>query len=144
MKNIIDLHGNNKQYKVCLINLITLMCLSILSIISFPICFLLSFSYISSHIIILKFFIILIFVIHSWNWLLIAYFVGFCCSLTQSCWTICNPMDCSMPSFSVLHHLPEFSQSHVHWVSDAIQPSHPLTSPYPLAFNLSQHQGLFQ
>ena len=65
-------------------------------------------------------------------------------SITQSCQTLCNPMDCSMPGFSVHHHLPELAQTHVHWVSDAIQPFHPLLSPSPPAFNLSQHQGLFQ
>ena len=53
-------------------------------------------------------------------------------------------MDCSMPGFPVLHHLPEFAQTRVHWVGDAIQPSHPLLSSYPPALNLSQHQGLFQ
>ena len=53
-------------------------------------------------------------------------------------------MDCSMPGFPVLHYLPEFAQTHVHWVSDAIQPSHPLLSPSPPAFSLSQHRGLFQ
>ena len=53
-------------------------------------------------------------------------------------------MDCSTPGFSVHHQLPEFAQNHVHWVGDAIQPSHPLSSAYPLALNLSQHQGLFQ
>ena len=53
-------------------------------------------------------------------------------------------MDCSMPGFSVHHQLPEFTQTHVHWVGDAIQPSHSLSSPSPPAFNLSQHQGLFQ
>ena len=53
-------------------------------------------------------------------------------------------MDRSMPGFPVLHHLPEFIQTHVHWVGDAIQPSHPLSSPSPPAFNLSQHQSLFQ
>ena len=51
-----------------------------------------------------------------------------------------SPMDCSTPGFLVLHHLPELAQTHVHWVSDAIQPSHPLSSPSPPAFNLSQHQ----
>ena len=56
---------------------------------------------------------------------------------------ICDTMDCSMQSFLVLHHLPELAQTHVHWVSDAIQPSCPLLSPYPPAFNLPQHQGLF-
>ena len=61
----------------------------------------------------------------------------------QSCLTLCDPMDCSMPGFSVLQHLPESAQTHVHWVSDAIQPSHPLSSPSPPAFNLSQHQGLY-
>ena len=53
-------------------------------------------------------------------------------------------MDCSTPGFPVLHDLPEFAQTHVHWFSDAIQPSHPLSPPSPPAFNLSQHQGLFQ
>ena len=55
-----------------------------------------------------------------------------------------QPMDCSTPGFPVLHHLPEFAQTHVHWVGDAIQPSCPLSPPSPPAFNLSQHQGLFQ
>ena len=54
------------------------------------------------------------------------------------------PMDCSIPGFPILHYLLEFAQIHVHWVDDAIQPSHPLLSPSPPAFNLSQHQGLFQ
>jgi len=49
------------------------------------------------------------------------------CSVAQSCPTLCNPMDCSTPGFPVLHHLPEFAQTHAHWVSDAIQPSHPVT-----------------
>ena len=57
--------------------------------------------------------------------------------------TLCDPMDCSTPTFPVLHHLPEFAQTHVHWVSDAIQPSHPLLSSSP-TFNLSQPQGLLQ
>ena len=57
---------------------------------------------------------------------------------------LCNPMDCSTPSFPVYHQLPELTQTHVHWVSDTIQASHPLLSPSPPAFNLSQHQGLFQ
>ena len=52
-----------------------------------------------------------------------------CCSVTQSCLTLCNPVDCSMPGLPVHHQLPEFTQTHVHWVSDAIQPSHPLSSP---------------
>ena len=53
-------------------------------------------------------------------------------------------MNCSMPGFLVHHHHPELAQTHVHWVGDAIQPSHPLSSPFPPALNLSQHQGLFQ
>ena len=56
--------------------------------------------------------------------------------------TLCDPIDCSTPGFPVHHQLPEFTQTHVHWVSDAIQPSYPLSSPSP-AFNLSQRQGLF-
>ena len=65
-------------------------------------------------------------------------------SVAQSCLTLCNPMDCSTPGFLVHHQLPELAQTHVHWVGDAIQPSHPQLSPSPPAFNLSQHQGLFQ
>ena len=64
--------------------------------------------------------------------------------VTQSYLTLCNPMDCSTPGLPVHHQLPEFNQTHVHWVGDANQPSHPLLSPSPPAFNLSQHQGLFQ
>ena len=64
-------------------------------------------------------------------------------SVTQSCLTLCNPMDCGMPAFPVHHQLPELAHTLVHRVSDAIQPSHPL-SPSSLAFNLSQHQGLFK
>ena len=64
-------------------------------------------------------------------------------SVSQSCPTLCNPMVCSTPGFPVHHQLPLFTQTHVHWASDAIQPSHPLLSPSP-AFNLSQHQGLYQ
>ena len=66
-----------------------------------------------------------------------------CCSVAQSCPTLCDHMDCSMSGFPALHHLPELAQTHVHWVSDAIQPSHPLSFPSPLAFNLSHHQGFF-
>ena len=65
-------------------------------------------------------------------------------SVAQSCPTLCDPMDCSTPDLPVHHQLPEFSQTHVHWVSNAIQPSHPLSSPSPPAFNLSQHQSLFK
>ena len=64
-------------------------------------------------------------------------------SVPQSCLTLCNPIDCSMPGFLVLHHLLELAQTH-HWVADAIQPSRPLSLPSPPAVNLSQHQGLFQ
>ena len=62
-------------------------------------------------------------------------------SVSQSCPTLCDPMDCGTPGLPVHHRLPEFTQNHVHWVDDAIQPSHPLSSPSPPAFNLSQHQG---
>ena len=65
-------------------------------------------------------------------------------SVAQSRLTLWDPMDCSTPGLSVHHQLPEFTQTHVHWVGDAIQPSHPLSSPSPPTFNLSQHQGLFQ
>ena len=65
-------------------------------------------------------------------------------SVAQSFLTLCDPMDCSTPSFPVHHHLPELTQTHIHWVSDAIQPSHPPSSPSPLAFHLWQHQVLFK
>ena len=65
-------------------------------------------------------------------------------SITQSCLTLCNPMDCSTPSLPVHHQLPEFTQTHVYQASDAIQPSHLLSSPFPPAFNLSQHQSPFK
>ena len=63
-------------------------------------------------------------------------------SVAQLCLTLCNPMDCSTPSLPVYHQVLEFTRTHVHWVGDAIQPSHPLSSPSPPAFNLSQHQTL--
>ena len=63
-------------------------------------------------------------------------------SVTQSCPTLCDPMNCSTPGLPVHHQLPEFTQTHVHPVSDAIQPSHPLSSPSPPAPNPSQHQSL--
>ena len=64
--------------------------------------------------------------------------------VAQSCLTLCDHMNHSMPGLPVHHQLPESTQTHVHWVGDAIQPSHPLSSPSPPAFNLSQHQGLFK
>ena len=65
-------------------------------------------------------------------------------SVAQSCPTLCDPMNCSMPGLPVHHHLPEITETHVHRDSDAIQPSHPLLSPFPPAPNPSQHQSLFQ
>ena len=65
-------------------------------------------------------------------------------SVGQSCPTLCNPMNCSTPGLPVHHQLPEFTQTHIHRVGDAIQPSHPLSSPSPSAPNPSQHQSLFQ
>ena len=65
------------------------------------------------------------------------------CSVMKSCPTLCNCLGCSMRDFLVIHYLYEFAQTHVHWVSDAIQPSHPLSTPSPPALNLS-HQDLFQ
>ena len=70
--------------------------------------------------------------------------VGWFTSVIQSCPTLWDPMDCSMPGFPVLHQLLELAQTHVHEVSDAIQSSHPLSSPSPPAFNVSQHQRLFK
>ena len=65
-------------------------------------------------------------------------------SVAQSCPTLCDPMNCSMPGLPVHHQLPEFIQTHVPRVGDAIQPSHPLSSPFPPAPNPSQDQSLFQ
>ena len=72
----------------------------------------------------------------TWSW--------YCCSVAKSCPTLCDSMNCSMPGFPVLHYLLEFAQTHVHWIGDTIQPSHPLSAPFPPALDLSQHQGLFQ
>ena len=60
------------------------------------------------------------------------------------CSTLCNPMNRSTPGLPVHHELPESTQTHVHWISDAIQPPHPLSAPSPPALSLSQHQGVFQ
>ena len=65
-----------------------------------------------------------------------------CCSVIKSCTTLCSPMDCSTPGLPVPHYLPEFAQAHVHWIGDAIQPSHTLPPFSPFAFNFSQPQGL--
>ena len=65
-------------------------------------------------------------------------------SVSQTCLTLSEPMDCGIPGRPVHHQLPEFTQTHVHWVGDTIQPSHPLLSPSPPTFNLPQHQGLFK
>ena len=65
-------------------------------------------------------------------------------SVAQSCPTLCDPMNRSLPGLLVHHQFPESTQTPVHWVSDAVKPSHPLSSPYPPALNLSQHQGLFK
>ena len=65
-------------------------------------------------------------------------------SVSQSCPTLCDPIDCSTPGFLVHHQLQKLAQTHVHQVGDAIQPSHPLSPPSPPPVNLSQHQGLFQ
>ena len=76
----------------------------------------------------------------SWTWLKQLQFS----SVAQSCPTLCDPMNRSTPGLPVHHHLPEFTRTRIHWVSDAIQPSHPLSSPFPPAPNPSQHQSLFQ
>ena len=67
-----------------------------------------------------------------------------CCLVAKLCLRLCDPVDCSTPGFPVLHHLPELAQTRAHWVGDAIQPSHPLSSASSPAFSLSQCQGLFQ
>ena len=66
------------------------------------------------------------------------------CSVAPSCLTFCDPMNHSTPGLPVHHQLPESTQIHIHWVGDAIKPSHPLSSPSPPALNLSQHQGLLK
>ena len=71
-------------------------------------------------------------------------FLALFSSVAQSCLTLCHSMDCSMLGFPVDHQLQEPTQTRVHQVGDAIQPSHPLSSPSPPTFSLSQHQGLFQ
>ena len=76
----------------------------------------------------------------KWSWFSSVQFS----SVTQSCPTLCDSMDCSTPGFPVHHQFPELIQIHAHWVGDAIQPSHPLSSPSSPAFSLSLHQGLFQ
>ena len=65
-------------------------------------------------------------------------------SVAQSCLTLCDPMNCSTPGLPIYHQFLESTQTHVHWVGDAIQPPHPLSSPSPPALHLSQHQGLFK
>ena len=77
-----------------------------------------------------------------WMSLISAFFSS--SSVAQSCPTLWDPVDWSTPNLPIHHQLPEFTQTHVHWVSDAIQPSHPLSSPSPPTVNLSQHHGLFQ
>ena len=67
-----------------------------------------------------------------------------CCSVTKSCLTLCDLMDYCVPGFLILHCLPEFAQTHIHWISDAIQPSHSLSPPSSPALSLSQHEGVFQ
>ena len=80
----------------------------------------------------------------SWENSLILFQVQSVSSVAQSCPTLCDPVDCSTPGFPVHHQLLELAQTHVHWVSDAFQLFHPLSSPSPPAFSLYQHQGLFQ
>ena len=79
----------------------------------------------------------------SWPVFFFLCLVKSCCSFAKLCPTLGDPMDCRMPGFPVLHYLLEFAQTHVYWVGDTIQPSHPLSPPSPPAFSLSQHQGLF-
>ena len=80
---------------------------------------------------------------YLWSWISFSSQHCCCCSATQSCLTLCDPKDCSKPGFPVLYHLPKLAQTYVHWVSDAIQPFHPLSSPSSPAFNLSPALGSF-
>ena len=80
-----------------------------------------------------------------WNWAWDTFPASFqFSSVAQSCLTLYDPMDCSRPGFPAHHQLPELTQTHVHWVRDAIQLSHPMLSPSPPGFNHSHDQGLFQ
>ena len=109
-----------------------------------------SFSFVSMHIlisflissVIYWLFSSVLFSLHLLEFLIVFLLLVF--SVTQSCPTLCDPMNCSMPGLSVHHQFPEYTQTHVHWVDDGIQPSHPLLSSSPPAFNLSHHQSLFQ
>ena len=80
----------------------------------------------------------------DWDWHIYTFSSVQFSSVTQSCPTLSDPMDCSTSGLPVHQQLPEFTQTHIHWVSAAIQPSHPLSSPSPPAFSLSQVVGLFQ
>ena len=82
--------------------------------------------------------------IHTWLLENLLYSYSQFSSVTQLCLTLCDPMDCRTPGIPVHHQPPEFTQTHVHQVGDVIQSSHPLLSPFPPTFNLSQHQGLFR
>ena len=83
----------------------------------------------------------------DWTWVYCVSCTGrwilCCCTVAQSCLTLRDPMDCSTPGFPVPQHLPEFAQVHVHWIGDAIQPSHPLSPSSPSAFNFPQQGGFF-
>ena len=81
---------------------------------------------------------------HIFYFTLFWYVCRYCCSVTKSSLTLWDPMDRSTPGLPVHHQLLELARTHVHWVSDAIQPSHPLSFPSSPTFNLPQHQGLFQ
>ena len=85
-------------------------------------------------------------IICTWNYLslFLIYWLQSVSSVAQSCPTLCDPMNRSTSGLPVHHQVPKLAQTHVHWVSDAIQPFYPLLAPSPPAFNLSQHQGLFQ
>ena len=83
-------------------------------------------------------------IIDRWVWIYFVVWVHSIHSVTQLCLTLCDPMNCSSPGLPVHHLLLEFTQTHVRWVGDIIKPSHPLSFPSLLTFNLSRHQGLFQ
>ena len=79
----------------------------------------------------------------AWDRILVSSRLYVLSSVAQSCQTLCDCIHCSTPGLPVHHQVPEFTQTHIHWVSDGMQPSHPLSSPFPPAFNLSHH-FLFQ
>ena len=140
MRAQIPTHWTAREFLVLLLKHINMYCYKLNSMLLYILCILLvCYRFVPTHLLcdILVNMHILCFYVLYIQWYLISL-------VLQSCLILCEPMDCSTPGFSVHRQLPELSQIHVHWVGGAIQPSHPLLSPSPPNFNLSQHQGLLQ